>query len=106
MQFTWELIPMSQMQSELRVIFESNECLQRSELVSRISPFLQAETKTPEDEATAKEMLRDCFGMITQKGNQDSEAKHKEAMDFMGEILVSRTSQLVRSTTKQLIQTA
>ncbi|KAL8877137.1 MAG: hypothetical protein Q9192_008727 [Flavoplaca navasiana] len=94
MQFTWELIPMSQMQSKLRAIFESEQCLQRPELVSRISPFLQVEIKTPEDEVTAKEMLRDCFGMITQKGNQDSEAKHEEAMEFMQEILKRHDDQI------------
>ena len=42
-----------------------------------------------EDEVTAKQLLCGCFGMITQKGNQDTQAKMEETTKFMQEVIVS-----------------
>lgn len=85
----WEQVSVSDLQQHLRSIFNSNECLQHPNILSKISPFLQAEIMTAEDEVKANLLVCDCYGIVTQKGEPDSQAKLEEAVKFMGELDVS-----------------
>lgn len=89
LQFMWEQVCVPDLQRELRTIFDRNECLQHPGILSKISPFLQAEMKTAGDEVKAREVMCDCYGVVTQKGGPDRQAKLEEGVKFMGDQDVS-----------------
>lgn len=84
----WEQIPTREMQQELQTMF-SDSCLQDRSILSGIQPFLEAPTNTPGEQAAAKRLLCAHFGLVTQKGDAQSQARLQEAMQFQLDIEVS-----------------
>ncbi|KAL8990833.1 MAG: hypothetical protein Q9169_008025 [Polycauliona sp. 2 TL-2023] len=54
--FTWELVSVRDFHSQLRAIFDKNECLQHPDILCHIMPFLEANIMTAEDELAARKL--------------------------------------------------
>ncbi|KAL8902915.1 MAG: hypothetical protein Q9207_004283 [Kuettlingeria erythrocarpa] len=87
--FMWEQIPIEEMQQELRTLLSNSGCLQDPSMLSGIQPFLDMPTDTPEEQVAAKKVLCACFGLVTQKGDAQSQARLQEAIRFQLDVQVS-----------------
>ncbi|KAI4253443.1 MAG: hypothetical protein LQ352_003685 [Teloschistes flavicans] len=67
--FMWEQISTFTMQEELR-----------------IEPFLRAEITSEEQQSVAKSLLCDAFGLVTQKGDANSQARLEEGVKFQMDV--------------------
>lgn len=54
-----------------------------------IEPFLRAEITSEEQQSVAKSLLCDAFGLVTQKGDANSQARLEEGVKFQMDVEVS-----------------
>lgn len=90
----WEEISTADLQTELQVLFASNECLQTppARLLEKISPFLTASVKSDAEQASAKHAICDLFGLVTQKCDR-GRSSLEQGMQFQHDVEVSSKQQ-------------
>ncbi|KAL8660766.1 MAG: hypothetical protein Q9202_006233 [Teloschistes flavicans] len=84
--FMWEQISTFKMQEEFRQVFLGNAYLQELDVYGSIEPFLKAEITSAEQQSVAKSLLCDAFGLVTQKGNANSQARLEEGVKFQMDV--------------------
>lgn len=86
----WEDISTSELQTELQTLFGSNPCLRNDPtLRAKISPFLTAPVESDAEQASAKDVICDLFGLVTQKRDL-GRSTLEEGVQFQRDVEVSR----------------
>jgi hypothetical protein len=91
--FMWEEISVAEMQTKLKHLFKSNSCLKDdldATLLGEISSFWNAPVESEAEQASAKKMICDLFGLSTHPSSKDfNQDSMVEAMRFMEDVRVS-----------------